>query len=341
LAYLAATLALVVAMGSGMRAARAADPDAEELIRQGVAARKRGDDAGALELFRRARDLGPSPHATAQKGLAEMALGRWVDAETDLQDAIATQDPWVVKNHAVLQGALDSVREQLGSLEVIGSPPGAEIVIEGRVAGTLPLGKPLRLRVGEARFEVRAPGFVAVTRTVQITSASSVRESVDLAQLTPEPPAVAPPAATPAPAVTPPAPVPSPPAEAARESPVSPPPGPGRLRTGGLIVGAAGVAGLAASMAFGLEAMSANNDSNANGHCDSTGCDAIGLGHRNDAFNAARVSTILFITGTALAAGGVALYFLGRGPAAERRAALGLGPMFAGGGGGLAVTGGF
>jgi len=308
--------------------AQAADPDAEELIRQGVDARKRGDDERALELFRRARDIGHSPHATAQMGLAEMAIGRWADAETDLQDAVATQDPWVVKNLDVLQKALGNVREQLGSLQILGSPAGAEIVIEGRVAGTLPLGKPLRLRVGEARFEVRAPGFVVVTRTVQIASGRLLREFVDLARLTPE----APPAA-----VTPPVPV----ATRRSESPSPPAASPGRLRTIGLIAGGAGVVGLAVSMAFGLKAESANSDSNANGHCDSRGCDTTGLSLRDDAFNAARTSTILFVTGTALAAGGVTLYLLGRRSSGEQRAALGLGPMLAGSGGGLSVTGGF
>jgi len=73
-----------------------------------------------------------------------------------------------------------------------------------------------------------------------------------------------------------------------------------------LVVG--GVLAAFVGGAFGIAAISNNNASNANGHCDSTGCDAAGVSLRNTALSDATVSTILFGAGLAAIGGGVALY---------------------------------
>src|SRR6266705_1743487 len=70
--------------------------DADALIKQGVELRRAGNDQQALERFRRAYDLAPTPRALAQMGLAEQALARWVDGEAHLAKAlIAPQDAWI------------------------------------------------------------------------------------------------------------------------------------------------------------------------------------------------------------------------------------------------------
>ena len=101
-------------------------------------------------------------------GLAEMALGRWPEAEAHLHEALAaSSDTWVSKNAGTLKKALANVRQHLGSLQVLGGPSGAEVVVEGEVRGTLPMEQPIPVRAGECRFDVRAPGFEPITRTVQ------------------------------------------------------------------------------------------------------------------------------------------------------------------------------
>jgi hypothetical protein len=328
--------ALLQAAVGAARPAAASPPTEEELIKQGVESRRNGNDAAAVELFRRAYESGRSAHALSQVGLAEMALGHWTEAEVHLEQALAAPDPWVAKNTDTLRAALARVRDQLGSLEIVGSPAGAEIVCEGHALGKLPLARPLRLRVGEAQIEVRAPGFVPARRSVRIGPGALVRESVDLARA--EEPAPAPAGTAAAVVVAP------PPAQSPQPEPTEParaPAGRGALRTVGLVAGGAGVLGLAVSMAYGLKAMSANNDSNADGHCDATGCDDAGAKLRHDAFDAARTSTALFVAGGVLVAGGVTLYLLGR-PGAERRSAsAGVTVVPAGGGAGLVIAGGF
>ena len=184
-----ALVALLVAVGAPIaRADAGADAAAEAAIRRGVELRRAGKDQEALEEFRKAYAQARSPRALAQIGLAEQALGRWADAEGDLEEAMKNKgDPWIRKNATILSGAVEVIRRHLGSLEVIG-PAGAELRIDGRVAGTLPLKKPARVPIGNLTVELRQEGFFPGTRPVSITAGELTRESIDLQPLPVAPP---------------------------------------------------------------------------------------------------------------------------------------------------------
>jgi hypothetical protein len=171
--------------------ARAADAE-EAAIQRGLELRRQKKDREALEEFQKAYSIGKSARALAQKGLAEEALGRWVDAEEHIAQALSdTSQPWIRKNSLVLRGALDEVERHLGSLEIMG-PDGAEVHANGQVLGTLPFSKPARVPIGTLNVEVRKKGFLPTTRPVSIAAGSLTRESVDLAAAPPQPPAVDP-----------------------------------------------------------------------------------------------------------------------------------------------------
>ena len=143
------------ALSSPARADSHDDAEADAAIKRGVELRRHAKDQDALEEFRKAYALVKSPRALAQVGLAEQALGRWVDAENDLAEAMASKsDPWIRKNLSTLNGAVDVIRKHLGSLDVIG-PAGAELLIDGHSAGTLPLAKPARVPIGSLTIEVQ------------------------------------------------------------------------------------------------------------------------------------------------------------------------------------------
>jgi hypothetical protein len=172
-------LAVLCAWWAVPPAAHAEDPDA--LIKHGVELRRAGRDQEALEQFRRANELAPSPRALAQIGLAEQALGRWPEAEDHVTQALASaQDAWIAKNRATLEKSLADIGEHLGSLDVLGDPPGAEVLVQGRVAGKLPLTRPLRVTAGSVALEVRAADYLPVTRTVTVAAGQLTRESVAL-----------------------------------------------------------------------------------------------------------------------------------------------------------------
>jgi len=267
--------------------ARASDPAEDQLIKSGVESRRRQDDAGALALFQKAYELHHSPRAVAQMGLAEFALGRWVEAELHLLEAgAASPDPWIEKNQAVVRDALARVQEHVGDLDVIGQPEGAEIVIEGRVRGRLPLGKPIRVPVGECHFEVRAPGHAPLGRTVQISADRLTRESLNLTPL-----------------LVPAAPSAPPGVSIARDTAPRPREDGSRsgLRLASLVAGALGVASVGAGIIFGLEARSAGTTNSAASMFDQ---DADARGHQYET-----LQYVGYGAGAALIAAGVVGYW--------------------------------
>jgi hypothetical protein len=173
----------------GATTARAQDADA--LIKQGVELRREGKDQEALAQFRQAFDVTPTPRALAQIGLAEQALGRWVEAEAHVTKALeAAQDPWIAKYRDTLSQSRARIAEHLGTLSVSGGQEGAELRLDGQTVGTLPSARALRLPVGAVALEVVANGRVVLARTVSIAPAAVTRE--DLGPPAPLPVASAP-----------------------------------------------------------------------------------------------------------------------------------------------------
>ena len=157
-----------------------AEHGAAELIQEGVALRRTGDDEGALRRFQQAYELDHGARALGQIGLAEQALGRWVQAHGDLTRALeATADPWIAKNGPALRRALTEVEEHVGKLEILGGSPDAEVSIDGVVRGKLPLATPLILPIGVVSVRLSGAGLVAVQRSTQIRAHQVSRESFD------------------------------------------------------------------------------------------------------------------------------------------------------------------
>ena len=153
--------------------------DADALIDRGVELRANGQDEVALQVFRQAWEARRSPRALVQIALAEQALGRWVDAEAHLAEALTDAlDPWVRRHLRALRSAHGEIREHVGELQLQGNVPGAEVLMGGRVVSTLPA--TLRVPTGAVTFTVRASGYESVTRTVSVEGPAPHREVVAL-----------------------------------------------------------------------------------------------------------------------------------------------------------------
>jgi hypothetical protein len=156
----------------------------EALIRQGVELRKQGKDERALPLFQKAYDRSRTPRTEGQLGLAEMAVGYWLEAEQHLSSSLDAPDhPWVAKNRASLERALGEVRTHLAELTVDGSPAGASVTIDGRRVGVLPLLQPALVRSGKVVVEVAAAGHQSATETVVVAGRERRRVTVRLEKL--------------------------------------------------------------------------------------------------------------------------------------------------------------
>jgi hypothetical protein len=167
--------------------------EAETRIRLGLKMRAEHRDDGALEEFQKAYRLCSSARALAQIALAEQATGRWKEAEQHLGIVLSTAgDSWVEQHRGDLENAREALAQRLGSLEVSLAPADAagELLLNGEPVARLPQEAPLRVVAGTVTIEVRAQGFVPVTRPVTISPAGRTREVVVLSPREPPPPAV-------------------------------------------------------------------------------------------------------------------------------------------------------
>lgn len=176
---IASSLVLLLAAAPGLALAQSSDP-AEALMAEGVELRRQGRDAEALERFRAAFDQSGSPRARAQVALAHQALGNWIEAESNLEAALDTRDPWVERNRGALEGALETVRSRLAFLEVRGEPAGAQVRVDGRDVGLLPLAEPARVVAGDVVVEVSKDGYATILRPVRVRPGATGRETIRL-----------------------------------------------------------------------------------------------------------------------------------------------------------------
>jgi hypothetical protein len=177
-------------------AARAANPKAEALTNQAVEMRRNGDDEGALALLLQSYALSRAPRTAGQLGLCEQALGRWAEAETYLTEALKAQDdPWVKKNRGTIEDALGFVKGHIARIEIQGDPEGAEVWVNGALAGKVPLATPVRVSAGEVEVELRAPGFVRETKTMRLEAGQYQRIVLHASKQTVAAPPAPPPAA--------------------------------------------------------------------------------------------------------------------------------------------------
>ncbi len=242
--------AAVFVLLSVLGAARlqAAPSEEEQLLRKGGALREAGNEREASIVLQKAYDISRSPRAAAQLGLSELALGRWVEAEQHVSEALeARSDSWIRdrKRTEVLEESLRTIHSHLGTLEVTGTPDGAEVVVAGRVAGRLPLHGPVRAASGPVELEVLAPGYVPLSRTVNLEAGQYQRIRVRLDK----------PQAVPPPDVSAPAPTPGLPPAVGQSAPesASSPDG-SRLQIAGVITASLGIAAVASGIAFNMKA---------------------------------------------------------------------------------------
>jgi hypothetical protein len=175
------SLVVVTLLGAMLLAARApAAESPDKLIEQGLHLRRDGRPAEALQLFRQAHALAPSPRTFGQMGLVEASLRQWVEGENHLSVSLANpDDPWVLKNRAFLDEALALCRRHVGDLVVSGAP-GIEVFVAGRSIGTLPAVPALHLAEGTVTISASAPGFHPFERKLTIEASARVALSIAL-----------------------------------------------------------------------------------------------------------------------------------------------------------------
>jgi hypothetical protein len=158
------------------------EAEIEPFVQRGIDLRKLGRDIEALAIFEDALLKAPSSvRLKVHLASTHQALGQWVEAERYLSEALRQSDDSYVRRHrSTIERAYEFVGQRLGSLDVVGEPEGAELVLSGRSIGRLPLAAPVRVPIGSYVLEVRKEGYYSVTRPVAIGGGTLLRESVVL-----------------------------------------------------------------------------------------------------------------------------------------------------------------
>ena len=154
----------------------------EALIQEGIRLRRDGDDEKALEVFRQAERLQPSSvRVLLHLATAAQAAGHWVDADTYIRRVFEYRDdPYYRRYQSDIADVEQLISSRVGRFQVVGSPAGAEVRLNGKVVGHLPMEEPERLESGNYQLEVVSNGHYALRRTQRVPGGVLTREVVEL-----------------------------------------------------------------------------------------------------------------------------------------------------------------
>ena len=169
--------------------------EALEKRRQGVESKSPAKLEEALELFKRAHEMERSGRTMGLLAICEQLLGRWEESEEHMVQALADYpaDRWIADHRGELEKALEANRGRFGHLVITGTPAGAEVWVNRKMRGMLPLEGALRVPEGPAHLQVTARGgfrpFIAnppvIVRAGQQTAVAVNLERVRYVELTP------------------------------------------------------------------------------------------------------------------------------------------------------------
>jgi len=303
-----------------------------------------GQMAQATIELQRCYEIMPHHTVLYNLGQAYVTMGKPIEAvdafERYLKEGGSAVAP---ERRAEVEKELERQRVRIATLEIRGVPEGALLRVDGKDVGVAPLAGPIRLGIGSHTIAATADGYRPGEQIVVLVGED--RKSVELNMVRLAPPRVefAPtPAPVPVAPPLPPAPV-SPAPEIAEsapppQEPAASPPG-SALRVTGVVVGVVGVLGLANG---GICAYLSRQR-----HDQATDQwlayrDQEAHASQSSAKDFARIATISFIAGGALAATGIVLYLAAPSetapsPGTSARVWPVVGPGFAG----LATGGGW
>lgn len=139
------------------------------LIDEGIALEASGDLAGALTKYQQAEALQSSARGLGQRGLVEDKLNELPDAEMHLKASMALRkDKWVRANRAKMNRALRRISKQLADLEIKGEPEGAEVFVNERSVGLLPILGSVRAVIGSVTVQARKSGYAMYEEIVEL-----------------------------------------------------------------------------------------------------------------------------------------------------------------------------
>ncbi|HEX9620689.1 MAG TPA: hypothetical protein VF989_11175 [Polyangiaceae bacterium] len=310
---------------------------AEELFRTARAEMKGGAYAEACPKLAESQRLDPSQGTLLNLALCLEQLGRVATAWTKFRELLDVanldeQRARIARDHA------EALEPSLPRLRItVDAPKGTVVVVrlDGAELGPASLGVFLPVDPGEHRVEAWDSERSIHAEVVRVALGERAERRLSFAPNTGVPGPSAPAAQPEELAVV------RAPASGWSRTPGSPSQGApsprdtngsgATLRVVAAASGGVGMLALGAGTVLALNARSLRDDSNADGHCDATGCDDTGYALRQRAIRNSDFATGMFVAGGVLVAGGLTFYLLSRAGDDPSRLSLELSPRIAGG----------
>lgn len=180
----AVALALVTTalLGSPTDAVAQDDTTAEDLVQESIRLRREGKDEMALEVLRHAERMQPgSVRILLHMSTAAQAAGHWLEADEYIRRVYErAEDPYFRRYESDIATVRQQIEARIGRLQVLGTPAGAEVRLNGHAVGTLPMAEPYRVEAGVYQLEIVSPGHFTVHRSERIPGGVLTREVVAL-----------------------------------------------------------------------------------------------------------------------------------------------------------------
>lgn len=173
--------------------------EVRKLHNDALAAYQRKDFAAAYEGFRQAWSLQRVPRIAGNLGRAELALQKYRDAAEHLALFLAEDSGLGEEERSKVSQQLAEAKAKVGTLRVETTPAGAEVLLDGALAGTAPLRHEIYVEPGRHVVQVRHAG-TRLTREVEARAGSDETVKLDVPPPPPQPatpPPAAPPPSTP------------------------------------------------------------------------------------------------------------------------------------------------
>jgi hypothetical protein len=272
-------------------------PAAEQFFLDGRAAMKRGEFEKARAMFAESQRLDPAPGTLVNLAVAEEKVGKlslaWEHARAAMEGLPEGDD-----RKTVARTLRDSLEPRLARLTLRADktlPDGTKITVDDVELSVASLGVALPEDPGEHHVVIKSPGRKDLSVAVKLKEGGKETYTVQLGDISTE--KVKPDGRTDG-------------GNSGDGTESSP------LRTVGFITAGVGIAGLAVGSVFGVLTIDRKNTTD--DHC-KPGCDSTGLSAESDGKTYGPVSTIAFIAGGVLFAGGITMILVS--PKAEKKSA--------------------
>jgi tetratricopeptide (TPR) repeat protein len=154
---------------------------ARKLLKIGVRLLRNGYYVGALDKFKRAYALYPSPKIYFNIGQTQKELGRYVKAIEAYERFIANAPADTPKELMELaKKRLAELQNRIGVLKLTIAQAGAQVTINGKPCGRAPLKGPVRLMPGTHSLVVKKKGYTTTAVDIRLRAGQRVSRKIRL-----------------------------------------------------------------------------------------------------------------------------------------------------------------